>query len=316
MVENSEHGVWSPSPFPNLYETGRWLCLSFLICKVHQARRWERASLAHVLDSDSRDLGLSWAPTRRDATASATSQPSVSVARGTGRRAFRLSRGATQLSWRRPSGALTPERPCIAPGTPCAICASGSRIAPEPRPFMPSDSSSPNFTSCCPLPPTIQTTASPLPSRRPHYPETSAVTAAGSTQALTGPCPSQIPRSPGSLIHSHPHPSPWDPAPHSPPLCCLPPGHLDGPTLFSVLFPSLLCVHLLVVCLVTSILGFSFPDRVHLQRITSSNFLHYQPAAQLGKDLIDLATFRPPPTASGCLVVMRPLGGLGKGLGR
>ncbi|XP_072813737.1 tectonic-like complex member MKS1 isoform X4 [Vicugna pacos] len=39
--------------------------------------------------------------------------------------------------------------------------------------------------------------------------------------------------------------------------------------------------------------------RVHLQRITSSNYLHYQPAAQAGKDLIDLATFRPPPTASG-----------------
>uniref|UniRef100_A0A2K5MI13 MKS transition zone complex subunit 1 n=1 Tax=Cercocebus atys TaxID=9531 RepID=A0A2K5MI13_CERAT len=39
--------------------------------------------------------------------------------------------------------------------------------------------------------------------------------------------------------------------------------------------------------------------RVHLQRITSSNFLHYQPAAELWKDLIDLATFRPQPTASG-----------------
>ncbi|XP_030683013.1 Meckel syndrome type 1 protein isoform X4 [Nomascus leucogenys] len=39
--------------------------------------------------------------------------------------------------------------------------------------------------------------------------------------------------------------------------------------------------------------------RVHLQRITSSNFLHYQPAAELGKNLIDLATFRPQPTASG-----------------
>ncbi|KAI2584193.1 MKS transition zone complex subunit 1 [Homo sapiens] len=38
--------------------------------------------------------------------------------------------------------------------------------------------------------------------------------------------------------------------------------------------------------------------RVHLQRITSSNFLHYQPAAELGKDLIDLATFRPQPTAT------------------
>uniref|UniRef100_A0A8C8YMH2 MKS transition zone complex subunit 1 n=1 Tax=Prolemur simus TaxID=1328070 RepID=A0A8C8YMH2_PROSS len=39
--------------------------------------------------------------------------------------------------------------------------------------------------------------------------------------------------------------------------------------------------------------------RVHLQRITSGNFLHYQPAAQSGSDLIDLATFRPQPTASG-----------------
>lgn len=59
-------------------------------------------------------------------------------------------------------------------------------------------------------------------------------------------------------------------------------------------------------------LGFSFPDRVHLQRITSSNFLHYQPAAQDGKDLIDLATFRPHPTASGCRMVMCPLGYLGR----
>lgn len=57
-----------------------------------------------------------------------------------------------------------------------------------------------------------------------------------------------------------------------------------------------------------SILGFSFPGRVHLQRITSSNYLHCQPAAQLGKDLIDLATFRPHPTASGCILVMGPLG--------
>uniref|UniRef100_A0A2K5QA94 Uncharacterized protein n=1 Tax=Cebus imitator TaxID=2715852 RepID=A0A2K5QA94_CEBIM len=39
--------------------------------------------------------------------------------------------------------------------------------------------------------------------------------------------------------------------------------------------------------------------QVRLQRITSSHFLHYQPAAQLRKDLIDLATFRPQPTASG-----------------
>ncbi|XP_052051326.1 tectonic-like complex member MKS1 isoform X1 [Apodemus sylvaticus] len=39
--------------------------------------------------------------------------------------------------------------------------------------------------------------------------------------------------------------------------------------------------------------------RVHLQRITSSNFLHYQPAAQMGKDLIDLATFRSSQAPSG-----------------
>ncbi|XP_077021019.1 tectonic-like complex member MKS1 isoform X6 [Tamandua tetradactyla] len=39
--------------------------------------------------------------------------------------------------------------------------------------------------------------------------------------------------------------------------------------------------------------------RVHLQRITSSTFFQYQPAAQPGKDLIDLATFRPHPSASG-----------------
>lgn len=28
--------VWSPSPRLNLYEKGQWLCLSLLICKVHQ----------------------------------------------------------------------------------------------------------------------------------------------------------------------------------------------------------------------------------------------------------------------------------------
>ncbi|XP_029068505.1 Meckel syndrome type 1 protein isoform X3 [Monodon monoceros] len=39
--------------------------------------------------------------------------------------------------------------------------------------------------------------------------------------------------------------------------------------------------------------------RVHLQRITSSSYLHHQPAAQPGKDLIDLATFRPHPSTSG-----------------
>nr|XP_017515920.2 Meckel syndrome type 1 protein isoform X1 [Manis javanica] len=39
--------------------------------------------------------------------------------------------------------------------------------------------------------------------------------------------------------------------------------------------------------------------RVHLQRITSSSFFRYQPAAQPGKDLIDLATFRPHPASSG-----------------
>ncbi|XP_070938986.1 tectonic-like complex member MKS1 isoform X2 [Macaca nemestrina] len=45
--------------------------------------------------------------------------------------------------------------------------------------------------------------------------------------------------------------------------------------------------------------------RVHLQRITSSNFLHYQPAAELWKDLIDLATFRPQPTAKQEVVLVR-----------
>lgn len=72
-------------------------------------------------------------------------------------------------------------------------------------------------------------------------------------------------------------------------------------------FSHLYCVYLLAVCtsllcvLDTHIWDFSSLDRVHLQRITSSNFLHYQPAAQMGKDLIDLATFKPPQAASGCL---------------
>ncbi|KAM6174736.1 tectonic-like complex member MKS1 isoform 1-T1 [Erethizon dorsatum] len=39
--------------------------------------------------------------------------------------------------------------------------------------------------------------------------------------------------------------------------------------------------------------------RVHLQRITSSTFLRYQPVAQPGKDFIDLGTFTSHPIASG-----------------
>lgn len=94
---------------------------------------------------------------------------------------------------------------------------------------------------------------------------------------------------------------------HLPSVACTPHTLVATPSSVSC-FPHL-HVYLLVVCLVTSILGFFFLDRVHLQRITSSNFLHYQPAAQRGKD-IDLATFRPQ-TASRCMVVMCPLGDLG-----
>lgn len=77
---------------------------------------------------------------------SVASRSRVSVAGKTERRAFRRSRGASQLSWRRPSGALTPGRQCIAPGTPCATCASGSHTAPAPRPhgFMSLDHSNLN----------------------------------------------------------------------------------------------------------------------------------------------------------------------------
>ncbi|XP_049627700.1 tectonic-like complex member MKS1 [Suncus etruscus] len=39
--------------------------------------------------------------------------------------------------------------------------------------------------------------------------------------------------------------------------------------------------------------------RVHLQRVTSSGFLRYQPAAHSGKNIIDLATLWPQSTASG-----------------
>lgn len=42
---------------------------------------------------------------------------------------------------------MTPGRLCIVPGTPCATCASGSRIVPESRAFMLADNSSLNFTS-------------------------------------------------------------------------------------------------------------------------------------------------------------------------
>lgn len=219
-----------------------------------------------------------------------------------GRCAFRRCRGALQLSWRRPSGTLTAGRLCIAPGTPCATCASGSRIAPEPHAFMLSDNSSlnsavfgcPDFAynpdhclhglSASPL-----TTRNPLHSQLPDPPKP--------FKSLPLPNSSE-PWIPSTL--SHLHSSLRTPRPtHFPSVAC----NLGSPTLLCILFPpSLLRVAL--VCLVTSILGFSFPYRVHLQRITSSNFLQYQPAAQRGKDLIDLATFSPHPAASGCMVVM------------
>lgn len=62
---------------------------------------------------------------------------------GNGHRAFRHGRGAKLLSWRKRSGALTPARPFIAPGTPCATCASGSHATPAPGPpnLMLSDNS-------------------------------------------------------------------------------------------------------------------------------------------------------------------------------
>lgn len=85
-------------------------------------------------------------------------------------------------------------------------------------------------------------------------------------------------------------------------LCMQPPRQYrlcDSGFPILAVFISWLCVF------DTRILDFSFLDRVHLKRITSSNFLHYQPAAQMGKDLIDLATFRPPQVASGCFWLMR-----------
>lgn len=53
---------------------------------------------------------------------------------GTGAGLVPRRRGASLLSWRRPSGVPTPARPYIAPGTLCATCASGSRLAPVPTP--------------------------------------------------------------------------------------------------------------------------------------------------------------------------------------
>lgn len=100
-----------------------------------------------------------------------------------GRRAFRRSRGWLQLSWRRPSGTLTRGKLCIAPGTPCATCASGSRLASEPRGFMLSDNSSLNVTAQCSAAPTSAYNpahclrglpASPLTTRNPlhsHLPD-------------------------------------------------------------------------------------------------------------------------------------------------
>lgn len=71
--------------------------------------------------------------------------PASPLPRQLGRCAFRRSRGAAQLSWRTPSGAPTRARQCIAPGTPCATSASGSRIASELHAFMLSDDWSLNY---------------------------------------------------------------------------------------------------------------------------------------------------------------------------
>lgn len=197
-----------------------------------------------------------------------------------------------------PSGTLTPGRLYIAPGTPCATCASGSRMVPEPRAFMLSDLSSLNFTSQCSAAPTsvyspftasavslcLPTILHPLHSQHadPHK-------------------PTQIPGSPVFPGHSFTLTLPLRTRrpTHHPSVVCT-------PHTLVLCFPHLCLVFISRLDLLTSILGLSFPDRVHLQRITSSNFLHYQPAAQRGNDLIDLATFRPHPTASGCLVVMYP----------
>lgn len=194
---------------------------------------------------------------------SVASRSRVSVAGKTERRAFRRSRGASQLSWRRPSGALTPGRQCIAPGIPCATCASGSHTAPAPRPhgFMSLDHSNLNSVFRGPH---FCLQSRPLLLRAPpffHYPypihSQSPRTPYRPTQVHSRPCCSQFLRALCPQYTLSPSVFPIGPRTHPPPLRCLHPAHLGNPT-SSVLFPqSLLCVHLLVACLVTNILGFS-----------------------------------------------------------
>lgn len=164
------------------------------------------------------------------------------------RRAFRRRRGALQRSWRRPSGTPTPGRLCIAPGTPCATCASGSRIAPEPRAFLLSAYSSLNLTS--------QRSAAPTFAYSPDHclrglPASPLIAGTLSTHSF------QAPRLLGALCPQYTLPS------HSPRRTRRPAHHLSfagtrrtfvGPPhpLLSCVSPSLLRVHLLV-CLLTSI---------------------------------------------------------------
>nr|XP_020757808.1 Meckel syndrome type 1 protein isoform X2 [Odocoileus virginianus texanus] len=167
---------------------------------------------------------------------------------------------------------------------------------------MLSDNWSLNYTSPLlgpSLPFAVLTTVTPVSSRLPHYPEPSSL--AASRLTLSGPYAPQIPQSPVSPSSTLSHPLLPGAAcpPPLPSVACTPP-HLLVAIISSVFcFPILALRSSPASVSFNSILGFFFPGRVHLQRITSSNYLHCQPAAQLGKDLIDLATFRPHPTASG-----------------
>lgn len=173
---------------------------------------------------------------------------------------------------------------------------------------MPSNNSSLNFTSQCSASPTSPFAYNPghclrgLPASPliAWHPLCSQLLRA--PRVLGAPCPQYTFPSDSSLA-----------APRSPPFICGHPAHLRRGSPTSVLcFPSFAPCSSAWVSRFNECLGFSLPDRVHLQRITSSNFLHYQPAAQDGKDLIDLATFRPHATASGCRMVMCPLGYQGR----
>ena len=152
--KGSGHLVLTPAPFLHLNEVADG---GFLISAVHRLSPWLWVSFIPQDDPACRPYVT--APcTEGTAAGLGTSSRGTGELRaqrhrcrgsqrlrcqGNGHRAFRHGRSAKRLSWRKQAGALTPARPCIAPGTPCATCASGSHATPVPGPpnLMLSDNS-------------------------------------------------------------------------------------------------------------------------------------------------------------------------------